>query len=101
MTDSFRITPMKLVYDTAMGLTPIKGVNFDCKPEEGDDVSTKVLQDLITYEGLTNINSTKKFKAKEGVKVGIFEEMQICPTQQELGHFYLNITENCCRALKS
>lgn len=58
---------MKLVYDTAMGLTPIKGVNF------GDDVSTKVLQDLITYEGLTNINnigSEEKFKAKEGVKVG-------------------------------
>lgn len=95
---------MKLVYDTAMGLTPIKGVNFGCKPEEGDDVSTKVLQDLITYEGLTNINnigSEEKFKAKEGVKVGTFEEMQVCATQQELGHFYLNITENCCRALKS
>ena len=33
-----------------------------------------------------NIDSEEKFKAKERVKVGIFEEMQICPTQQELGH---------------
>jgi hypothetical protein len=43
-------------------------------PEKGDDISEKLLRELIAYEEFANINkidSDEPFKVKKGVKSGV------------------------------
>jgi hypothetical protein len=53
----------------------IKGDTYVKITEEGENVSTEVLEDLITYAQLTNcVNKTdsdEPFKVKKGAKFGI------------------------------
>ena len=59
------------------GLVDIKKIDGDTYvkiTEKGDDVSEKLLRELIAYEEFANLNKTdsdEPFKVKKGVKSGV------------------------------
>jgi hypothetical protein len=59
-----------------VNIRKIEGDTYVKITEEGENVSTEVLEDLITYEKLTNCvnkgtDSDEPFRVKKGVKLGI------------------------------
>jgi hypothetical protein len=52
----------------------IEGDTYVTITEKGDDVSTKLLRELIAYDEFANMNKTdsdETFKVKKGAKLGI------------------------------
>ena len=60
--------------DALVAIRKIEGDTYITITEKGDDVSEKLLRELIAYEEFANMNKTdsdEPFKVKKGVKSGV------------------------------